>query len=389
MPSPTSDLAKAMIGAYNAGEMERVIALAAQAGDTAEDGITLLLGMAQQATGRYEQAAARFRELSQRRPEVSAYWNNLGVVCRQMGDTTASEQAMLTARSLAPNDAEVHYNLGLLYIQQRRWPLARQTLMEAVQLSPDFIEARLQAAHACYICGDNTGQEAMLIGAAGWPPQAAEQAMILAAMLSVQGELDVALHTLAQAQLPPEPETDIMRLRIVAQRSALHERSNQPERAREELRQLPLTTLDLLPPQAQRIRAEGWSAYAALAMRAIAVMLEDVITEASYVPMLRGAERLVGGLRAVIAETQVPWSVAHVGARAELIFAPEPPRDAAAMRRVLNPDALEACHLYLINQGVLIAPFHNMMLISPQTHDDAIDRLIQAARAFADIWLSL
>jgi Flp pilus assembly protein TadD len=270
MPSPTSDLAKAMIGAYNAGEMERVIALAAQAGDTAEDGITLLLGMAQQATGRYEQAAARFRELSQRRPEVSAYWNNLGVVCRQMGDTTASEQAMLTARSLAPNDAEVHYNLGLLYIQQRRWPLARQTLMEAVQLSPDFIEARLQAAHACYICGDNTGQEAMLIGAAGWPPQAAEQAMILAAMLSVQGELDVALHTLAQAQLPPEPETDIMRLRIVAQRSALHERSNQPEGAREELRQLPLTTLDLLPPQAQRIRAEGWSAYAALAMRAAA-----------------------------------------------------------------------------------------------------------------------
>ena len=151
MPSPTSDLAKAMIGAYNAGEMERVIALAAQAGDTAEDGITLLLGMAQQATGRYEQAAARFRELSQRRPEVSAYWNNLGVVCRQMGDTTASEQAMLTARSLAPNDAEVHYNLGLLYIQQRRWPLARQTLMEAVQLSPDFIEARLQAAHDRYI----------------------------------------------------------------------------------------------------------------------------------------------------------------------------------------------------------------------------------------------
>ena len=270
MPSPASELAKAMIGAYNAGEMERVIALAAQAGDTTEDGITLLLGMAQQATGRYEQAAARFRELSQRRPEVSAYWNNLGVVCRQMGDMAASEQAMLMARSLAPNDAEVHYNLGLLHIQQRRWPLARQTLMDAVQLSPDFIEARLQAAHACYICGDNTGQEAMLIGAAGWPPQAAEQAMILAAMLSVQGELDAALHTLAQAQLPPEPETEVMRLRIVAQRSALHERSNQPERARDELRQLPLTTLDLLPPQAQRIRAEGWSAYGALATRAAA-----------------------------------------------------------------------------------------------------------------------
>ncbi len=258
-----------MIGAWNAGEVERVITLAAQAGDAAEEeGIKLLLGLAQQAIGRHEQAAATFRQLALMRPEVSAYWNNLGIVCRQLGDTGAAEEALLKAGSLAPDDAEVLYNLGLLYIQQRRWPLARQTLMDAVRLSPDFPEARLQAAHACYICGDNTGQEAMLKGAAHWPPQAVEQAMILAAMLSVQGELDAALHTLAQAQLPAEPETEIARLRIVVQRSAMHERSNQPERARSELRQLPLDTLDLLPPQAQRIRAEGWSAYAALAMRA-------------------------------------------------------------------------------------------------------------------------
>jgi Flp pilus assembly protein TadD len=267
MPSPTSDLADAMASAYNAGEMERVIALAAQAGDVAEEGIQLLLGLAQQTTCRYDQAATTFRQLAQMRPNVSAYWNNLGVACRQMGDTAASEQALLTARSLAPDDADVHYNLGLLYIQQRRWLSARQTLMDAVELSPDFIEARLQAAHACYVCADNTSQEAMLAGAAGWPPQAAEQAMILAAMLSAQGDLDAALHTLAQAQLPAEPEADIMRLRIAALRCALYERSNQPERARNELQRLPLATLTLLPPQAQRARAEGWSAHAALAMR--------------------------------------------------------------------------------------------------------------------------
>jgi Flp pilus assembly protein TadD len=267
MPIPTSDLANAMAGAYNAGEMERVIALAAHAGDVEEEGIKLLLGLAQQATCRYDEAATTFRQLSQMRPDVPAYWNNLGVACRQIGDTAASEQALLMARSLAPNDADVHYNLGLLYIQQRRWLLARQTLMDAVQLSPDFIEARLQAAHACYVCGDNISQEAMLAGAADWPPQAAGQAIILAAMLSVQGELDAALHTLAQAQLPAEPEAEIMRLRIAAQRSALYERSNQAERARKELRLLPLSTLDLLPPQAQRARAEGWSAHAALAMR--------------------------------------------------------------------------------------------------------------------------
>jgi len=270
MPTPTGALTNAMAIAYHAGEMERVITLAAQAPETgdADESIMLWLGLAQLATHRYGHAAATFRRLSQMRPEVSAYWNNLALACRQSGDATASEQAFLTARSLAPDDAEVLYNLGLLYIQQRRWLLARLTLMDAVDLSPHFIEARLQAAHACYICGDNTGQEAMLAGAINWPPQPAEQALILAAMLAVQGDLDAALRTLAQAELPPEPAAGIMRLRIAAQRIALHERSNQVELARDELQQLPLSAIDLLPLDTPYARAEGWSTHAALAMRA-------------------------------------------------------------------------------------------------------------------------
>ncbi|MDI7773988.1 aspartate aminotransferase family protein [Asticcacaulis sp. EMRT-3] len=127
----------------------------------------------------------------------------------------------------------------------------------------------------------------------------------------------------------------------------------------------------------------------ALVMRAIAVMLDEVMTEAAYAHMLRGAQKLVAGLRGVIAAHDLPWSVVHVGARAELIFAAQPPRDAAAMRAVLDPDALEAYHLYLINQAILIAPFHNMMLISPQTDDAAIERLVAATRRFAAIWQTL
>ena len=121
----------------------------------------------------------------------------------------------------------------------------------------------------------------------------------------------------------------------------------------------------------------------ALVMRAIHTMLTEVMTEDAYATMLAGAEYLVAGLRAVIARRQLPWCVVHVGARAELIFAPEPPRDAQAMRRVLDDDLLQAFHLYLINQGVLIAPFHNMMLISPQTETHALDRLIAAVDTFA------
>ena len=269
MTLSSTHLADAMASAYRAGEMERVIALAepiAQSGK-ADEAVTLLLGLAQQATHRYAEATASFRQLTQMRPDVSAYWNNLALACRQTGDTPESERALLIARSLAPGDAEVHYNLGLLYVQERRWLLARQALMDAVHLAPHFIEARLQAAHACYVCGDNTGQEAMLGGAADWPPQPAEQALTLAAMLAVQGDLHAAFDTLARAELPGEPDAGSMRLRITARRIALHERSNQIERAKTELIQLPLSALDQLPTKAQHARAEGWAAHAAMAMR--------------------------------------------------------------------------------------------------------------------------
>jgi len=121
----------------------------------------------------------------------------------------------------------------------------------------------------------------------------------------------------------------------------------------------------------------------ALAMAAMRAMLSEVMTDAAYARMLAGAERLVAGLKAVIAARALAWSVAHVGARVELVFADPPPKNAAAMRKVLDHQAVEALHLWLINRGVLIAPFHNMMLVSPVTDDAAIDRLVAAVDGFA------
>ncbi|MEW6391860.1 MAG: aspartate aminotransferase family protein [Pseudomonadota bacterium] len=121
----------------------------------------------------------------------------------------------------------------------------------------------------------------------------------------------------------------------------------------------------------------------ALAMAAMRAMLTEVMTDAAYAKMLAGAERLVAGLNGVIAARGLPWSVVHVGARVELVFADPPPRNAAHMRKVLDHEAVEALHLWLINRGVLIAPFHNMMLVSPVTDDAAIDRLVAAVDGFA------
>jgi glutamate-1-semialdehyde 2,1-aminomutase len=127
----------------------------------------------------------------------------------------------------------------------------------------------------------------------------------------------------------------------------------------------------------------------ALAMRAMHVMLTQVMTDDAYARMLQGADELVRSLRDVIDAHDLPWSVVHVGARAELIFAATPPHDAAAMRKVLDHDLLEAFHLFLINRGVLIAPFHNMMLISPETESAAIGRLAAAVAEFAIAYKTL
>jgi tetratricopeptide (TPR) repeat protein len=262
-------LTTAISEAYNAGQMQRVIALATQADKAgqANEFIQLLLGMAQQASHLYNASAATFLQLTVEHPNVSAYWNNLALAQQQLGDAAASELAFQTARSLAPDDAEILYNLGLLLTTERRWPEARETLMDAVELQPDFVEARLQAAYACYTCGDNSGQEMMLTGAAEWPAQSADQAMILASMLSVQGDTDAALRALAIATLPDASANEVSRLRLAAHRVGLYERSNQVVLARDALRQVPLDLVDQLPREDARTRSECWSAHAAVALR--------------------------------------------------------------------------------------------------------------------------
>jgi len=123
----------------------------------------------------------------------------------------------------------------------------------------------------------------------------------------------------------------------------------------------------------------------AMGIAAIGAMLREVATPAAYEAMLAGAEDLVAKLRSVIADRKMPWCVVHIGARAEIVFAPEPPTNASAMRPALAQSELNhALHLYLMNRGILIAPFHMMMLVCPTTTTQQIDRLVAAVDSFAE-----
>ncbi|GHF56130.1 aspartate aminotransferase family protein [Seohaeicola zhoushanensis] len=104
--------------------------------------------------------------------------------------------------------------------------------------------------------------------------------------------------------------------------------------------------------------------------------LSQVMTPAAYAHMERDAARLEAGLAAAITRAGAPWHVVRVGARVEFICAPGPLRNGDEAARAHQPEVEAVVHTALLNRGSLIAPFHNMMLVSPATTNAAIDRLI-------------
>ena len=117
-----------------------------------------------------------------------------------------------------------------------------------------------------------------------------------------------------------------------------------------------------------------------LAMAAMCANLEQVMTPAAYDHMLGLSTRLAQGLAALIAAPALPWHVSNLGARAEFVCAPRPPKNGTEAAAAMHGDLEHAIHIYLLNRGILIAPFHNMTLVCPATTTADVDRLLDALR---------
>lgn len=115
-----------------------------------------------------------------------------------------------------------------------------------------------------------------------------------------------------------------------------------------------------------------------LQFAALRATLQEVMSEDAYIRMETLADRLQQGLADVIDDHRLPWHVARVGARVEFICAPGPLANGSEAAKAHAPDLEGALHLGLVNRGCLIAPFHNMMLISPATRKKQVDRLTDA-----------
>ncbi|MFB4369038.1 MULTISPECIES: aspartate aminotransferase family protein [unclassified Pseudomonas] len=114
----------------------------------------------------------------------------------------------------------------------------------------------------------------------------------------------------------------------------------------------------------------------ALAMRCMRVNLEQVMTPAAYEHMLSLSARLAEGLRGLVSKHGLNWSVTELGARCEFQFCSTSPKTGAEAEAAFHDSLQMAMHLYLINRGILITPFHNMTLCSPETTAADVDKLI-------------
>jgi glutamate-1-semialdehyde 2,1-aminomutase len=110
-----------------------------------------------------------------------------------------------------------------------------------------------------------------------------------------------------------------------------------------------------------------------LSLAAARATLEHVLTADAFAGMIALCDRFVAGVREVLATRGVPWSIVQLGARAELAFAPAPPRSGGASAALHDAEIEDALHLFLLNRGILITPFHNMALMCPATTEADVD----------------
>ena len=120
-----------------------------------------------------------------------------------------------------------------------------------------------------------------------------------------------------------------------------------------------------------------------LVFAALEAALAYLHTEATHAAMGERALRLAQGLRKIFDSRGLDWHVSRVGARLEFGFGPAP-RNGSEAEAAMRPDYEHALHLWLLNRGLLVTPFHNMMLTAPMLPRAAIDALCHEIGAFID-----
>ena len=102
--------------------------------------------------------------------------------------------------------------------------------------------------------------------------------------------------------------------------------------------------------------------------------LGEVMTDEAFERMIALGERFEEGVRTVIESRGSPGTWSGSAVAWSTCSARTARATAARPRRGRTRNSTRFIHLYLLNRGILMTPFHNMALMSPATTADDVDR---------------
>jgi len=111
----------------------------------------------------------------------------------------------------------------------------------------------------------------------------------------------------------------------------------------------------------------------ALSLAAMRATLAKILTKENFDRMIPMAERWATGVEKVIKDFSLPWHVTQLGCRAEYLFGPNHPKNGSEAHNAMDFELERFMHLYAMNRGILLTPFHNMALMSPATAAEDVD----------------
>jgi len=110
-----------------------------------------------------------------------------------------------------------------------------------------------------------------------------------------------------------------------------------------------------------------------LSIAATRATLEHVLTDDAFTQMIVTATYFTAGVQSLIDRHRLPWSLSQLGARAEYRFANPAPHNGTESAASADAELEDFIHLYLLNRGISLTPFHNMALMSPVTTAADVD----------------
>ncbi len=128
--------------------------------------------------------------------------------------------------------------------------------------------------------------------------------------------------------------------------------------------------------QSSHLGFGGTLAGSALQVAAVRAVLSQVLTAESFARMIGLADELARRARSILSACELPWFIAQSGARVETLLTPQAPLNASELARTRDASIETLLHLYMLNRGVLITPFHSMLLMCPDTTAADIERYI-------------